>query len=752
MAGPNTPVQLPINQQVMGVQPMGAQPMGGQPTGAQPAQPYPNPFKPEPKGPSGQISVMEMTDRAKGLSDAQVKQAFRDGSILPYILLAEMNNRKAARDDAMASEASAQPSNVAEDLGLGLGGLGETAFLAEGGIVGYAPGGQVGDSEYEDFELDPTREPGRTLASLIVKYPDAPVDKLKAALIKHTGMEENVVRQAITQFHGYTSMRELTNAFPEDERSFLERSRENFTKGEFQTEEERKTADETWTRLFGGGVYTPEQAKKPIAPEGITNAIQVADEANVPGDIEDAINRRDIAFGRQPARYPDEQGDYTVEGGSLSTKVVQPTTNAPRLQAKDLAERYGGRLAKHVDEAGGRLAQHVDEEGGIYEMGKKALGYLTPTYSQIKRGVKGAADFAWDHTPRSTKRGIGNLYDFATSKEGRDRAAERGFNQPWMRDFKRNVGDPGAELLNEVSGGRIGDKVFEDVLPDSRTLDRFATQLFGDAGIAKRGQGKEGEKPADAKARRDRAFGRTETIVEGGPLADPNAVSTMVADRKGPIVPTDEDSSGIGEGLRAHKNQLARSKAAALAATPEKASGLQALLDPTTGSGAALLAGFRLIEEGGKGKDPLTAAGTAGKDVIEAAGKRQMATRKLNIEEKAMQAAALTAAARAKTAEAWTERNAHAALTLDVQSSLAMWKADSTSVATLYTALSKANSNDKPAFLKYIGDLDRRMEMLWNHMKGLGIGVKGPYQGMASNMGGGSGSSDGFTVTEAGAV
>jgi hypothetical protein len=660
---------------------------------------------------------MEMTDRAKGLSDSQVKQAFKDGSILPYILLAEMNNRKAARDDAMASEASAQPSNVAEDLGLGLGGLGETAFLAEGGVVGYAPGGRVGEREYEDFELHPTREPGRTLASLIVKYPDAPVDKLKAALIKHTGMEENVVRQAITQFHGYTSMRELTNAFPPDERSFLERSRENFTKAEFKTEEERKTADETWNKLFGGGVYTPEQAEKPIAPEGITNAL-----GNDTGYFSGRGGEDTFGVGSWTEGKPDAVRESTgyFSGAGEDTFNLGSWTKGKPDAVRESTGYFSG--------AGGEGTSRRKTKDDVYpprtrkdplEVRKEEREWLQTLYPAGKRAAKGIWD-ALPDIPQSTKRGLENLYALG-SEEGRDRAVERASNKPWVQDLKRHVGDPGAEWLKEK--GWAGDKVFADIpIPDM-------FRGVSDAGVPT-------PRPGEKELRND----RLKSIPE---------LAHLVPSEE-PIVPTDEGSSGIAEELHAHKNQLDKSKAAALAATPEKASGLQALLDPTTPEGAALLAGLRLVEEGGKGKDPLTAAGTAGKDVIDAAGKRQMATRKLNIEEKAMQAAAVTAAARAKTAKAWTDRNTHAALTLDVQSALAMWKEDSTSMATLYTALAKANSNDKPAFLKYIGDLNRRMEMVWNHMKGLGIGVKGPYQGMASNMGGGSGSSDGFTVYEAG--
>jgi hypothetical protein len=119
---------------------------------------------------SNSLNIIQQADSAKNLSDQQIRQAFQSGGFMPYILLAEMQNRKAVRADAQ-SEAASNTTTVAEELmggqdrnvdlanapqadprlqqmhGGRAGGEGipgaqqQPQYMAEGGIVGFQDGG-----------------------------------------------------------------------------------------------------------------------------------------------------------------------------------------------------------------------------------------------------------------------------------------------------------------------------------------------------------------------------------------------------------------------------------------------------------------------------------------------------------------------------------------------------------------------------------------------------------------------------------
>jgi len=96
------------------------------------------------------MNVVKMQDMLKDLSDRQLMQTMEAGSSPQYLVLAEMQRRKKAREGGAQSESQSDRS-VADDIISGIAAVPTGPMeMAEGGIVSFAGGGKTGRMKGEE--------------------------------------------------------------------------------------------------------------------------------------------------------------------------------------------------------------------------------------------------------------------------------------------------------------------------------------------------------------------------------------------------------------------------------------------------------------------------------------------------------------------------------------------------------------------------------------------------------------------------
>lgn len=96
------------------------------------------------------MNVVKMQDSLKDFSDRQLLQTMESGSAPQYLVLAEMQRRKKARENPANTEPQPETS-VADDIMGGITGLPMRPMqMAEGGIVSFAAGGKTGRMKGEE--------------------------------------------------------------------------------------------------------------------------------------------------------------------------------------------------------------------------------------------------------------------------------------------------------------------------------------------------------------------------------------------------------------------------------------------------------------------------------------------------------------------------------------------------------------------------------------------------------------------------
>jgi len=98
------------------------------------------------------MNIVKMQDTLKDLSDRQLLQTMQAGSTPQYLVLAEMQRRKKARDNyAQERKESGSDRSVAEDIISGIAAVPTGPMqMAEGGIVSFAKGGKTGRAKGEE--------------------------------------------------------------------------------------------------------------------------------------------------------------------------------------------------------------------------------------------------------------------------------------------------------------------------------------------------------------------------------------------------------------------------------------------------------------------------------------------------------------------------------------------------------------------------------------------------------------------------
>ena len=98
------------------------------------------------------MNIVKMQDTLKDLSDRQLMQTMQAGSTPQYLVLAEMQRRKKARDSyAQERQQSGSDRSVAEDIISGIAAVPTGPMqMAEGGIVSFAKGGKTGRAKGEE--------------------------------------------------------------------------------------------------------------------------------------------------------------------------------------------------------------------------------------------------------------------------------------------------------------------------------------------------------------------------------------------------------------------------------------------------------------------------------------------------------------------------------------------------------------------------------------------------------------------------
>jgi len=98
------------------------------------------------------MNIVKMQDTLKDLSDRQLMQTMQAGSTPQYLVLAEMQRRKKARDSyAKERREAGSDRSVAEDIISGIAAVPTGPMqMAEGGIVSFAKGGKTGRAKGEE--------------------------------------------------------------------------------------------------------------------------------------------------------------------------------------------------------------------------------------------------------------------------------------------------------------------------------------------------------------------------------------------------------------------------------------------------------------------------------------------------------------------------------------------------------------------------------------------------------------------------
>ena len=97
------------------------------------------------------MNVVKMQDTLKDLSDRQLMQTMQTGSAPQYLVLAEMQRRKKARDSARQQSQRQPERSVAEDIISGIAAVPTGPMqMAGGGLVSFAKGGKTGRMKGEE--------------------------------------------------------------------------------------------------------------------------------------------------------------------------------------------------------------------------------------------------------------------------------------------------------------------------------------------------------------------------------------------------------------------------------------------------------------------------------------------------------------------------------------------------------------------------------------------------------------------------
>jgi len=97
------------------------------------------------------MNIVKMQDTLKDLSDRQLMQTMQTGSSPQYLVLAEMQRRKKARESSKQQSQRQPERSVAEDIMSGIAAVPTGPMqMAEGGIVSFAKGGKTGRMKGEE--------------------------------------------------------------------------------------------------------------------------------------------------------------------------------------------------------------------------------------------------------------------------------------------------------------------------------------------------------------------------------------------------------------------------------------------------------------------------------------------------------------------------------------------------------------------------------------------------------------------------